>query len=1360
MKGKRMALWASTWRRACLGFVFVGTIAGASAQGVAGICPAEVFMGWWDEPTPFDLAGNALTFSPDSGSGGYQVSRERIDAFFVDPSGGAPLAIADDHFALCSLVGGKAFPFYGTAYDVFFVGDNGYITFGQGDTEYARALETHFNMPRVSAFFADLFRGSESAISWRQLDDRAVVTFSAVEDYATGDPNTFQIELFFNGVIRLSYLDIHSRNSLVGLSNGLGVPADFVASDFSDVPLDPLEIHFDAPLDFSGFRGGPFAEVAGVATNAGDAALSWSLVAGPDWLTFSPTGGTLPANGGAALACAPNAQAAALTLGRYDGLAVFSNSATGFCLKQRASLTINGDLCFSSAAHDVAEGAGLAVVTVLRGGNTNLTASVNYMAAEGTATAGADFLLASGTLLFAPGETARQLTVPILDDWRTEPPETLSLALTAASGALLGEPRQATLTIADDDRNGVVALLNDAFFVDVEDEAANLSQIAQARGYDVAPFTLEAPDALSGALQGASILHLPELERWYDPTFVAALGAEGRATISNFVASGGGLVVHGDATGASLDLLNSLFSLSLARGIEEPGTSSLTQDAALEFGASLPESIPENVATRSAALSSLAHGIMPVYVDEADSNATVLLFRHGDGVVVYLGYDWSQDAPAGTQDGGWNDVMAYFWQMATSISGLVVEPAVAFSATGPEGGPFTPAVQAYTPINPTSADLTWSVLHAPEWLTLAPTGGTILPHSPGGEIAASVNASAASLPMGLYADVIVFTNHASGALLRREAALTVQGDIALARSALDLSETNGVARIDVTRGGRTNLALSVDYWTEDGTAAAGSDYAAVAGTWVFAPGETTRQIEIPLVDDPLGELAETFTFHLGNLVGGVLGEPSVATITLQDDDLAAVSLFSNPAFVDMTPDTDGEVWNLAAAITNHGYALAPFTGTSAADFLAAAQAARVIHIPETENGAVDLNLDDDAAQALAGFVEGGGCLIAHSFPDLLNRVFGFGLLFSGSQSSTSQLDPQAAAGTPFADGPATLPAYDITSGLLVDSLPEGALALYRDDSDLLASVVLIPRGDGWIVYLGFDWNDAAPAGTQDGGWNDVLGRALALAGGLGRVPLPEALDTGDALVWETGGDAAWVGVPDIGHDGVDAAWIGGLGHRQRAELQTVVEGPCVVSFWWRVSCEPDWDGLEIVVDGAAHSRISGDSGWSQGFLTLEEGPHTLVWAYAKDGADLDPVGEDCAWLDQVVIGGGSVLPADWLALYGLPADGSADDLDTDGDGKNNWEEWVSGTIPTDPASLLQMEGIAPDAAGMRVRWQSVAGKRYDVLSCDELASPPQFAPWISDVAGEAGSTEVLDDRPAPSGARFYRVVVQDADAAP
>src|SRR5262249_2614714 len=71
--------------------------------------------------------------------------------------------------------------------------------------------------------------------------------------------------------------------------------------------------------------------------------------------------------------------------------------------------------------------------------------------------------------------------------------------------------------------------------------------------------------------------------------------------------------------------------------------------------------------------------------------------------------------------------------------------------------------------------------------------------------------------------------------------------------------------------------------TQDGTAQAGSDYVARSDTLVFGPGEISKTLRIPILNDSLVEVAETFQVVLSDATGG----PEVgasATVTIDDDD--------------------------------------------------------------------------------------------------------------------------------------------------------------------------------------------------------------------------------------------------------------------------------------------------------------------------------------------------------------------------------------------------------------------------------------------------------------------------------------------
>jgi uncharacterized delta-60 repeat protein len=86
-------------------------------------------------------------------------------------------------------------------------------------------------------------------------------------------------------------------------------------------------------------------------------------------------------------------------------------------------------------------------VPVLRSGNTNTTVSVQYATTDFDAQAGSDYVATSGTLIFAPGEVAKSVSVPLLNDGQVESFERFGVLLTNASGGVLGTSTTATITV-------------------------------------------------------------------------------------------------------------------------------------------------------------------------------------------------------------------------------------------------------------------------------------------------------------------------------------------------------------------------------------------------------------------------------------------------------------------------------------------------------------------------------------------------------------------------------------------------------------------------------------------------------------------------------------------------------------------------------------------------------------------------------------------------------------------------------------------------------------------------------------------------------------------------------------------------
>jgi hypothetical protein len=205
---------------------------GDSNEATVYINVVEYFTELFDSANN-DLDNKTFTFVPNGSAAYYRLCLEDAAQFPTEPDNPSILSLGDDDSLQLTLTGGKEVGLYGFAFGSFRIGSNGYITFDSDDIDNTESLTDHFAMMRISALFDDLDPSAGGEISWKQLDDRVVVTFLDVPEGGMANSNSLQVEMFFAGTIRITYLNIDADDGLAGLSDGAGLPADFAETDLS-----------------------------------------------------------------------------------------------------------------------------------------------------------------------------------------------------------------------------------------------------------------------------------------------------------------------------------------------------------------------------------------------------------------------------------------------------------------------------------------------------------------------------------------------------------------------------------------------------------------------------------------------------------------------------------------------------------------------------------------------------------------------------------------------------------------------------------------------------------------------------------------------------------------------------------------------------------------------------------------------------------------------------------------------------------------------------------------------------------------------------------------------------------------------
>lgn len=183
---------------------------------------------------------------------------------------------------------------------------------------------------------------AQSSVNWSAKNSQNWLTLST-SGGALAPGQSVSITASLNAAAQTlkagSYLD---TIQFANLANGNGNTTRSVSLAVNGIN-GVLEVTPPSDLNSSGFVGGPFNPVTQIYTliNTGDATIDWSAENGPDWISLSPSRGTLSSGESVTVTASVNLAANALPDGTYSSQFIFSNLTNGKGTANRnATLTV------------------------------------------------------------------------------------------------------------------------------------------------------------------------------------------------------------------------------------------------------------------------------------------------------------------------------------------------------------------------------------------------------------------------------------------------------------------------------------------------------------------------------------------------------------------------------------------------------------------------------------------------------------------------------------------------------------------------------------------------------------------------------------------------------------------------------------------------------------------------------------------------------------------------------------------------------------------------------------------------------------------------------------------------------------
>lgn len=207
-------------------------------------------------------------------------------------------------------------------------------------------------------------------------------------------------------------------------------------------------------------------------------------------------------------------------------------------------------------------------------------------------------------------------------------------------------------------------------------------------------------------------------------------------------------------------------------------------------------------------------------------------------------------------------------------------------------------------------------------------------------------------------------------------------------------------------------------------------------------------------------------------------------------------------------------------------------------------------------------------------------------------------------------------------------------------------------------------------------------------------------------------------------------------DGIDSVETAALRDEQTADMYAVINGPVVISFWWKSSGEAG-KLTTFCFAGNENRIISGETDWRREFIVVPAGSHNLGWTtYCNDSNR----GANKAFVDQLKIEADTDqngLGDDWEILH-FGARGADPDDDFDNDGVKNRDEYADNTNPKQSSSAAyRLTLITPEPGATNM---TPLHGPHPPGTPITLTADAALTGWTGDVTSSANPLVVTLDR--------------------